>query len=80
MEPYRPFADEVAMEVIDENPMIEALTTKEKMKLLRLLQIDVRIGDKKRPLMIALSETTATLARCFAGEEVKIEYPVFEQR
>jgi len=43
----------------------------------RSLTSDVTIGQVKRPLMVALSYTTASLARCFSGEEKQIRYPVF---
>lgn len=77
MEPYRPFADQIAVEVFKENPLLTELNTKDKIKLLSLLQIDVKIAKNTRPLMIALSETTASLARCFKNEGDKIELPVF---
>ena len=46
-----------------------------KAALLELLAMDVSIHNKTRPLMIALSETTASLARCFQGKDKKISYP-----
>jgi CRISPR-associated protein Cas1 len=33
------------------------------------------MNDEKSPLMVALSTTTASLVRCFEGEDKKIAYP-----
>lgn len=76
MEPYRPLADQVAMELYKANPDIIELETAHKMTLLKLLQSDVNMGKQTRPFILALSETTASLARCFAGESRKITYPI----
>ena len=54
------------------------LDKEQKAELLQLMSADVKIGENRRPLMVALSQTTASLARCFAGETRKITYPVFE--
>ena len=76
MEPYRPYVDKLVIEIIskyDELP--DNLTMNMKSDLLSIPIIDVIIGGKKRPLMIAVSETTASLAKCFSGELRKISYP-----
>jgi len=76
MEPYRPYVDKLVIEIIskyDELP--DNLTMNMKSDLLSIPIIDVSIGGKKRPLMIAVSETTASLAKCFSGELRKISYP-----
>lgn len=76
MEPYRPYVDKLVIEIIskyDELP--DSLTMNMKSDLLSIPIIDVSIGGKKRPLMIAVSETTASLAKCFSGELRKISYP-----
>jgi len=78
MEPYRPFVDEIVMELNSEFSETLMLEKEHKARLLQLMAADVRIGENKRPLMVALSQTTASLARCFAGEQRKIHYPVFE--
>jgi CRISPR-associated protein Cas1 len=54
------------------------LEKEHKAELLQLMTADVKIGENRRPLMVALSQTTASLARCFSGEQRKIDYPVFE--
>jgi CRISPR-associated protein Cas1 len=37
--------------------------------------LDVVIGKKRSPLMIAATQTTASLYKCFSGELRKIAYP-----
>ncbi|MDX9882996.1 MAG: type II CRISPR-associated endonuclease Cas1 [Prolixibacteraceae bacterium] len=78
MEPYRPWADQLAVSMCQRWPDALMLEKEHKEELLKLMAFDVRVGDVKRPLMVALSITTASLARCFAGEIRKITYPVFE--
>ena len=75
MEPYRPYVDEVVAQYTDEYEYPEELTPDIKKVLLDIPVIDVRIGGKNSPLMIAATQTTASLARCFSGESRKIIYP-----
>lgn len=75
MEPYRPYVDELVVRYTDENGYPEELTTEIKKELLSIPVLDVRIGGQKSPLMIATTQTTASLARCFSGESRKIIYP-----
>ncbi|MCH8558027.1 MAG: type II CRISPR-associated endonuclease Cas1 [Balneolia bacterium] len=76
MEPYRPFVDLHVSELHDSGLHADELTIEHKKELLQLLTSDVSISGKTRPLMMALSETTASLSRCFTGEQKKIAYPV----
>lgn len=78
MEPYRPYVDQIACELDEKYPFTTILEKEHKAELLQLMTVDVKIGENKRPLMIALSQTTASLARCFAGETRNVVYPVFE--
>ena len=78
MEPYRPWVDQLAFQMNETWPDAFVLEKEHKQELLKLMAFDVKIGEVKRPLMVALSMTTASLARCFAGEIRKITYPVFE--
>jgi CRISP-associated protein Cas1 len=78
MEPYRPWVDEIAANMEEKYPAEYMLRKEHKAELLQLMAADVKIGENKRPLMVALSQTTASLARCFSGETRKISYPVFE--
>lgn len=75
MEPYRPYVDMMVMEIIKANGTPPSLSPVIKQKLLALPTIDVKIGNLTRPLMIAATMTTASLAKCFSGESRKILYP-----
>jgi CRISPR-associated protein Cas1 len=75
MEPYRPFVDQLVYEIAKKTEDISELTTEIKMKLLKILTNDVSVGKQLKPLMVALSSTTASLAKCFNGEIKKITYP-----
>lgn len=77
MEPYRPFVDKLVFEIVSENDTIEELTKEMKAKLLTIPVLDVVINSQRSPLMIAVGQTTASLAQCFSGEIRKIKYPIF---
>lgn len=53
------------------------LTKEIKSRLLSIPVIDVNINGQRSPLMIAVAQTTASLARCYLGEIRKIVYPEF---
>jgi CRISPR-associated protein Cas1 len=76
MEPYRPFVDQCVYEMVEENFDAD-LNTESKMRLLNVLSSDVIFGNNKRPLMIGLSLTTASLAKCFSGQSKKLTYGMF---
>ena len=77
MEPYRPFVDDEVIEYIKENPEEKELTTEFKRKILEVLTRDVSIGNVIRPLMIALTMTSASLSRIFTGESGNLTLPRF---
>lgn len=77
MEPYRPFVDKTVIELKSDFKNEAELSKESKAELLNVLTVDTMINKKKRPLMIALTETTASLARCFAGESNKLVYADF---
>ncbi len=76
MEPYRPFVDAVVYELYDKYPGPDTLEKEMKAGLLQVLTADVHFTKVSRPLMVGLSQTTASLAKCFAGKQRKVEYPV----
>lgn len=78
MEPYRPFVDDIVFSDCDFFADPE-LGKAQKARLLSVLACDVMIGGDKRPLMNALSYTTASLVRCFLKEEKQIRYPEFPE-
>jgi len=76
MEPYRPIADKLVLGIIKElDDIPKDLTTDIKASILQLPTTEVIIGENRSPLMNAVSTTTASLYKCFAGETRKIVYP-----
>lgn len=75
MEPYRPYVDKVVYDLLLSGESSD-LTKENKIRLLSIPTLEVLINDKRSPLMIAASQTSASLARCFCGEIRKIAYPV----
>ena len=75
MEPYRPFVDELVKSIIRQYGVMENLPIDIKRELLQIPTLDVVIDGKRRPLMVAASFTTASLAKCYAGESKQISYP-----
>ena len=74
MEPYRPYVDRLVVQTMAECCDVE-VTTDIKRRLLTVPTLEVRIGGQRSPLMVAASTTTASLARCFSGENRRISYP-----
>lgn len=75
MEPYRPYVDETVYEFIQSNPDYHIMDKNQKATLLDVLNKDVHFDKVTRPLMVGLSMTTASLAKCFKGETKKLIYP-----
>lgn len=68
MEPFRPFADQMILQMIDHTPEILedfSLQKKDRTQLLTLPYIDVELEGVRRPLQVALQLTCASLARCY---------------
>lgn len=78
MEPYRPLVDSLVFGIVNEygGNTPEDITKEQKMRLLGIPVTDVRIGGKRSPLMVAATQTTASLYKCFTGEARRIAYPV----
>lgn len=75
MEPYRPYADMLVMQMMERWPEAEEISTDMKQQLLTLPVADVTIGGQRSPMMVAISQTTASLYKCYSGELRKIVYP-----
>lgn len=76
MEPFRPYIDCLVHKIVTEKGVEALKLTKEiKAQLLSIPVMDVVIGGKRSPLMVGVSQTTASLFRCFNGEARKIAYP-----
>lgn len=76
MEPYRPFVDEIVYELYYSGET--ELCKETKARMMRILFADCKFEKVCRPLDIALTFTSASLVRCFGGEERKIAYPRLE--
>lgn len=77
MEPYRPYIDDEIIEYTKENEDISEITIGFKKKILNILTRDVQIGKVTRPLMIALTITSSSLAKLFSGDIEKLTLPGF---
>lgn len=75
MEPYRPYVDRLILDIIAEDGTL-SLTQSAKLRLLSIPVLDVEIDGHTSPLMVAVSTTTASLAKCFGGDLRKIVYPI----
>ncbi|GCB36932.1 type II CRISPR-associated endonuclease Cas1 [Bacteroides faecalis] len=76
MEPYRPYVDELVFGLVQEYGKNVELTKEVKTRLLTIPTLEVQIGGKRSPLMVAVGQTTASLYKCFSGELRRIAYPI----
>lgn len=76
MEPYRPYVDELVFSIVQEYNTDNLELTKDiKARLLSIPTLDVVISGKRSPLMVGVTQTTASLYKCFCGEMRRIAYP-----
>lgn len=75
MEPYRPYIDELVFGLVKMYGVNLELTKEIKSHLLVIPTLEVNIGGKRSPLMVAVGQTTASLYKCFSGELRRITYP-----
>lgn len=75
MEPYRPFVDKIVFDFVASGMHQGDITKEHKELLLKVPAMDVRINGESSPLMNATQFTTASLVRCFEGEQRKVSYP-----
>ena len=75
MEPYRPYVDRLVYDITEQYGIDIELSKDIKAELLSIPTLDVVIGGKRSPLMVATAQTTASLYKCFSGELRKIAYP-----
>lgn len=75
MEPYRPYVDQLVVDIIEQYGADIEISKDIKAELLSIPTLDVVIGGKRSPLMVATAQTTASLSKCFCGELRKIAYP-----
>jgi len=78
MEPFRGFVEQKVRDIFvtsEDREGLERLEQHIKAGLLKILYDPVVIGAYKGPLMVGLHRTMASLVRCFAGEQKKLELP-----
>lgn len=75
MEPYRPYVDEIVIDLIHRAADVSQLTTEIKRELLAITTVDVMIDGHRSPLQIAVQTTANSVQKCFTGEARKIIYP-----
>lgn len=75
MEPYRPYVDELVIQIREQYDDVSELTRDLKAELLKIPALDVVVEGKRSPLMIAAGLTTSSLARCYRGESRIVSYP-----
>jgi CRISPR-associated protein Cas1 len=78
MEPYRAFADNLVLQLMQSHPDLREqffLERPEKQALLKIHFLDVIMANERRPLQLAMQLTCASLARCF--EDKTAEHLIF---
>lgn len=79
MEPYRPFVDQYVLgKVRPFDVPLKELTREMKARLLEMLTCDVNLGEVRRPLMVAVSYTTASLASYYRKDVEELSLPRFQ--
>ncbi len=78
MEPYRPFVDKMVVNYVNNFGKTEELSKEVKAYLLGIATQDVWIDGQQRPLMVAVTTTTASLYKCYTGELRNIKYPILD--
>ncbi len=73
LEPLRPLVDAVVRDVHLAGEM--EVTRDAKVALLSVLTETVTMGGDRGPLLVALERVTASLVRCYAGEQKRLELP-----
>ena len=75
MEPYRPYVDELVLEVIRNRGINSIIDIETKRDLLGIPVLDTILDGERKPLMISASDTAASLNKCYSGEIRKVKYP-----
>lgn len=75
MEPYRPYVDRLVVDLMTKYRHVGEINKDLKRELLGIPTLEVVINGQRSPLMVAVSTTTASLAKCYTGELRKIAYP-----
>lgn len=78
MEPYRPYVDQYVLGGVRPFDVPSSELSREmKARLLQMLTCDVQLGNVRRPLLVALSYTTSSLAKYYLGNGEELLLPRF---
>jgi len=75
MEPYRPYVDQLVLELVRTLDEYDTLTPAIKHQLLQVPMLDVKIGGQVSPLLLAVQQTTSSLYKCYAREIKEVKFP-----
>lgn len=75
VEPFRGYVEARVKAIVEAEGVPDELTQELKARLLEVLYETMVIAGCKSPLMVGLHRTMASLQRCFAGEQEKLELP-----
>lgn len=75
MEPYRPFADLLVKDFVDQGLETSILNPEIKRHIFTLLESDTNYNGTRSPLQVSMENVCANAARCFNGETKRIDYP-----
>lgn len=75
LEPFRGFVESKVRDIFESEGVADELDQPIKARLLEVLYEPVVISGFKGPLMVGLHRTMASLQRCFAGEQKKLDLP-----
>ena len=77
LEPFRGFVEVKVRDLYESSDTIslDELDQQTKAKIIEVLYEEVEIAGFKGPLMVGLHRTMASLQRCFAGEQKRLDLP-----
>lgn len=75
MEPYRPFVDIIVRQVCMNDQDFGILTPNVKKQLLTILSVDTWFKNERKPLLLALTQSSSSLVKCLGGESRELLYP-----
>ena len=77
MEPYRPYVDELVLELLRLYGVNDTIPKEVKTALLKIPTLDVTIANLQRPLMVAVQQSASGLYKCYAREIKVIPFPTW---
>lgn len=75
MEPFRPIADKLVWDLLDNGLEMDILTPAIKAELLKIASVDTRIDGETSPFLIATQRVAAGLVGVLSGDKRKLSLP-----